>query len=101
MKTTLTLIMIVLCAGMVAVWNINGAQNMNVPPMDGRGYPQTFYQSFKGNPVKPPKMHFVGRDAQEFVKFEPEGLRITLPSRQATPTQCHWPGHRFRGGRRF
>jgi hypothetical protein len=42
-------------------------------------YRQEYYYSFKGNPEKGPGLDLFGPDAEESVKFEPAGLRITLP----------------------
>ena len=45
-----------------------------------RDYPQKYYHSFKGEAAMPAGWNFVGKGAQQYVKFEPEGLRITLPA---------------------
>src|SRR5262249_4980929 len=42
-------------------------------------YAKTYAQSFKGNAL-PAGWEFEGPRAEECVKFEPEGLRITLPT---------------------
>jgi hypothetical protein len=42
-------------------------------------YAQEYRQVFKGPPANPKDVAFVGPDAKAYVKFEPEGLRITLP----------------------
>jgi DNA-directed RNA polymerase subunit RPC12/RpoP len=41
--------------------------------------PQEYHQSFKGLAEPPPGWEFYGPDAKTFVKFEPEGMRLTLP----------------------
>jgi hypothetical protein len=41
--------------------------------------PQEYYQSLKGTPEDGQVFRLLGPDAQHYVKFEPEGLRITLP----------------------
>src|ERR1019366_6626007 len=44
-----------------------------------KNYAQEYYQSFKGKPDNTEALVFKGPDAQEHVKYEPGGLRITLP----------------------
>ena len=43
-------------------------------------YPQEYSQSFKGKPGSAQDFALEGPDAERFVKFEPEGVRITLPA---------------------
>jgi serine/threonine protein kinase len=45
-----------------------------------REYAREYYQSFRGNPENGPGPDFFGPDADQCVKFEPAGLRITLPA---------------------
>lgn len=42
-------------------------------------YAQEFYRSFKGDPSDRQGLEVIGPDAEQSVKFEPEGLRITVP----------------------
>jgi hypothetical protein len=42
-------------------------------------YAQEYFQSFKGRPDNAPTFGLVGPDADQCIRFEPEGLRITLP----------------------
>ena len=39
-----------------------------------------YHRQFEGNPEKGPLLDLYGPDADQCVKFEPEGLRITLPT---------------------
>lgn len=41
-------------------------------------YAQEFYHDFRGKPL-PKELHLTGKREPEFLKFEPEGLRVTLP----------------------
>jgi hypothetical protein len=41
---------------------------------------QEFFHSFAGNPVNPPNWQLIGPDCDTCVRFEQEGLRITLPA---------------------
>lgn len=43
-------------------------------------YAKEYYHSFKGNPAKAPGWDFHGPDAVECVRFEREGLRISMPA---------------------
>ncbi len=61
------------------------AQGKSEPPPE-RDYPQKYYHSFKGGVARPPALRFSGQGAADYVKFEPEGLRITLPA-GASPAQ--------------
>jgi hypothetical protein len=42
-----------------------------------------FYQNFRGKPVDMQLFQYMGRDAEQWIKLEAEGLRITLPGDQA------------------
>jgi serine/threonine protein kinase len=44
------------------------------------GLTQEYYLSFKGAPKNMERLELIGPDADECVKFEPSGLRITLPT---------------------
>jgi hypothetical protein len=41
---------------------------------------ETYREPFKGKPQKPADFVLIGKDASKYVKFEPEGLRVTLPA---------------------
>jgi hypothetical protein len=43
-------------------------------------YRQEYHHSFKGNPTPAEELEFTGPDAEECVRFEAAGLRITLPT---------------------
>jgi serine/threonine protein kinase len=43
-------------------------------------YPEGFHPVLKGNPGEVPGLLIFGPDAADCVKFEPDGLRITLPA---------------------
>jgi hypothetical protein len=45
-----------------------------------KGSQQEYYQSFKDNPKNGQDFKLLGPDADQCVKFEPDGLRITLPA---------------------
>ncbi len=61
-----------------------GAQgNPIAEPAAAPQYPQKYYHSFKGDTAKPVELHYTGQGAPQYVKFEPEGLRITLPAGSA------------------
>jgi hypothetical protein len=51
---------------------------------------QEFYQSFKGPPWDPQLFKVAGRDAEQCVRSEPAGLRITLPA--GVPGEYIWKG---------
>jgi WD40 repeat protein len=42
-------------------------------------YRREYYHTFKGTTALPPELDFVGRNAEEWVKLDPGGVRITLP----------------------
>ena len=62
-----------------------------------------YQRDFKGLAEKSPEWGFAGQDAAKFVKFEPEGVRITLLEARARRAPGGGPGHsaafagRFRG----
>src|SRR5436309_12619625 len=43
-------------------------------------YAKEYYQAFKGPPANAQDFKVFGPDNEQCVKFEPEGLRITLPA---------------------
>src|SRR5262245_4715704 len=47
--------------------------------MSAKDYAQTYFQSFKGKAASPPGWELYRQDGQRRVRFEPEGLRLTLP----------------------
>jgi serine/threonine protein kinase len=51
--------------------------------------PQEYYHSFKDHPDDRQGLEVIGPDADECVKFEPAGLRITLPAGYAGPPGFH------------
>jgi DNA-directed RNA polymerase subunit RPC12/RpoP len=51
------------------------------PPDDQEGkFSQKHSWVFRGNPSKPAGLHLLGPNAEKCVRFEDEGLRITLPA---------------------
>src|SRR6185503_7289897 len=51
-----------------------------IPPPPHKEYAQEYFQPFKNIGGKSPGWELEGPDAETCVKFEPEGLRIKLPS---------------------
>jgi WD40 repeat protein len=49
-------------------------------PAPTKGVSRDYHQSFKGAPADAPSFEPFGPDAEQCVKFEPDGLRITLPA---------------------
>ncbi len=52
------------------------------PTIPTKDYAQTYFQSFQGNGAKPAGWEFTTAPAEEFMKFERDGLRMTLPAGQ-------------------
>jgi hypothetical protein len=60
-------------------------------------FAQEFRQSFKGINEKPPEWELYGVSPEKLVKFEPEGLRITIPTGFNGP-KSEFAGNRPRAG---
>ncbi len=48
-------------------------------PANKKNYAQEYFQPFKGPPINAREFKFRGPDAESLVKYEPAGLRMTLP----------------------
>jgi hypothetical protein len=68
--------------GVATAWRFAGGAGEPVPQTQ---YAQEYYHSFKGDTGLPPGFVIAPPDADEFVSFGPEGLRITLPQGHAGP----------------
>jgi serine/threonine protein kinase len=58
-------------------------------PGAGKEAPQEYYHSFKDHPDDRQGLELIGPDADDCVKFEPAGLRITLPAGYTGPPGFH------------
>jgi serine/threonine protein kinase/WD40 repeat protein len=70
------LAVVVLATIWTVLW-LKLAQPAGAPQPDA---PQEYYQSFKGAPDNHQGLALIGPDASQCVRFEPDGLRITLPA---------------------
>ena len=50
------------------------------PAIPTKNYAQTYFQSFKGSSARPAGWEFTAPPAEEWVHFEPAGLRLTMPA---------------------
>lgn len=62
-----------------APWN-QSARAQEPPDDQEHKFQQKQSWIFRGNPSKPPGLHLLGPNAEQSVRFEDEGLRITLPA---------------------
>ncbi len=69
-----------------AVQDVVGQEGARIIQEPKINAPQRFFQSFKGLTRPIPGWYFNGPDAENFVKWEPEGVRLTLPSGNPGPT---------------
>jgi hypothetical protein len=66
-----------LCASLAFV-----ALALAQPPAEDKKYPHDVHFDFRGKPL-PPELTLTPNGSEQFVKSEPEGLRITLPKDRA------------------
>jgi hypothetical protein len=72
----------------VALVPMEGAPAQGVEPQDtsvpSKDYAKAYRQSFKGNTRLPPEWTFTSRAGEQYMHFEPAGLRIALPPGELT-----------------
>jgi hypothetical protein len=68
-----------LMAGVAFAQTPDRKEPINEAKIPTKDYLQTYHQSFTGSVVRPEGWNYASRLSEECVRFEPTGLRITLP----------------------
>jgi hypothetical protein len=64
----------------VPLWFISFEVGVAFGQEPGKGYAKEYYHSFKGDSNQPKDVGLMGPNNDRCIKFEPEGMRITLPT---------------------